>query len=52
MNWLNAINWMKKNKGMTTDDISKYSGIPKGTLNKLFAGQAEGVGPIPIIRSK
>lgn len=41
MNWLNAINWMKKNKGMTTDDISKYSGIPKGTLNKLFAGQTK-----------
>lgn len=41
MFWLDKINHMKKEKGMTTDDISKLSGIPKGTLNKLFAGQTK-----------
>lgn len=41
MNWLDTINQMKKEKGMTTDDISNLSGIPKGTLNKLFAGQTK-----------
>ena len=39
--WLDKINQMKKEKGMTTDDISNLSGIPKGTLNKLFAGQTK-----------
>lgn len=39
--WLDRINKMKKEKGMTTDDISNLSGIPKGTLNKLFAGQTK-----------
>ncbi|MBS5782083.1 MAG: helix-turn-helix transcriptional regulator [Clostridium sp.] len=32
---------MKKDSGMTTEEISKLSGIPKGTLNKLFAGQTK-----------
>lgn len=41
MYWLEKINQMKKEKGMTTDDISNLSGIPKGTLNKLFAGQTK-----------
>lgn len=41
MFWLDKINQMKKEKGMTTDDISNLSGIAKGTLNKLFAGQTK-----------
>lgn len=34
-----ALNTMKKESGKTLEQISEESGIPKGTLNKLFAGQ-------------
>ena len=36
MSWLEKINQMKKNKEKTTEEIAQMSGIPKGTLNKLF----------------
>lgn len=41
MSWLEKINQMKKNKEKTTEEIAQMSGIPKGTLNKLFAGQTK-----------
>ena len=41
MFWLDQINRMKKESGMTTDAICEKSRIPKGTLNKLFAGQTK-----------
>lgn len=41
MEWLERLNQMKKYKGMTTEEISELSGIPRGTLNKLFAGQTK-----------
>lgn len=31
----------KKSLGLTTDDVAERSGIPVGTLNKIFAGQTE-----------
>lgn len=37
--WLETLNAMKKASGKTTDQICAESGVPKGTLNKLFAGQ-------------
>lgn len=39
--WLDLLNKMKKSSGKTTEQISIESGIPKGTLNKLFAGQTK-----------
>lgn len=39
--WLKALNRMKKTKKLTVDEISSMSNIPKGTLNKLFAGQTK-----------
>lgn len=39
--WLESLNRFKKNSGMTLEQISEASGIPKGTLNKLFAGQTK-----------
>ena len=30
---------VKRRLGMTTEELSKKSGIPIGTLNKIFAGQ-------------
>ena len=41
MLWLEKLNQMKKKTGMTTDEISEKSKVPKGTLNKLFAGQTK-----------
>lgn len=41
MDWLFKLNQMKKESGKTTEEISVISGIPKGTLNKLFAGQTK-----------
>lgn len=42
MFWLDKLNQMKKKSGMTTDEISEKSKVPKGTLNKIFAGQTKG----------
>lgn len=39
--WLDNLNRIKKNSGMTIEQISEVSGVPKGTLNKLFAGQTK-----------
>lgn len=39
--WLDILNDMKRRSGKTTEQISNASGIPKGTLNKLFAGQTK-----------
>lgn len=39
--WLDNLNRMKKISKMTLDEISTKSGIPKGTLNKMFAGQTK-----------
>lgn len=39
--WLDNLNQLKKNSGMTIEQISSASGVPKGTLNKLFAGQTK-----------
>ena len=41
MGWLERLNKIKKDSAKTTDEISELSGIPKGTLNKLFAGQTK-----------
>lgn len=34
--WLDNLNRIKKNSGMTIEQISEASGVPKGTLNKLL----------------
>lgn len=41
MFWLDKLNQMKKKSGMTTDEISEKSKVPKGTLTKIFAGQTK-----------
>lgn len=35
---LEIINQLKKKKGFTTDDLSRISGVPLGTLNKILSG--------------
>lgn len=39
--WLDRLNNLKKQCGMTLEQISQASGVPRGTLNKLFAGQTK-----------
>lgn len=39
--WLNNLNQFKKESGKTIKQVSEESGIPIGTLNKLFAGQTQ-----------
>ena len=39
--WLDHLNRLKKDSGMTLEQISVASGVPKGTLNKLFSGQTK-----------
>lgn len=39
--WLDNLNQLKKNSGMTIEQISIASSVPKGTLNKLFSGQTK-----------
>jgi Predicted transcriptional regulators len=41
MTWLERLNQLKKGSGKTTDEIAALSGVPKGTLNKLFAGNTK-----------
>lgn len=36
--WLEKFNEMRKNSGMSLDEISAESGVPKGTLSKITAG--------------
>lgn len=36
--WLEKFNEMRKKSGMSLDEISAKSGVPKGTLSKITAG--------------
>ena len=36
--WLDRFNEMRKNSGMSLDEISEKAGVPKGTLSKITAG--------------
>ena len=38
MEWLKNLRAMKESSGLTTKEISKKSGIPEPTLEKLFSG--------------
>jgi transcriptional regulator with XRE-family HTH domain len=39
--WLDILNKIKKESGMTLDQIIDKSGVSKGTVNKIFAGQTK-----------
>lgn len=39
--WLDKLKFLKKQSGKTIDQISAESGISKGTVNKIFAGQTK-----------
>lgn len=38
---INLLKAKKKELNMTTEELSKKSGVPIGTLNKIFAGQTQ-----------
>ena len=39
--WLDNLTRFKKASGLTLDQIAEVSGVPLGTLNKLFSGQTK-----------
>ena len=39
--WSDSLSDLKKRSGKTTKQIAEESGVPLGTLNKLFAGQTK-----------
>lgn len=39
--WIDNLSELKKRSGKTLNQISEESGVPLGTLNKLFAGQTK-----------
>ena len=39
--WTDILMRMKKSSGKTTEIIAAESGVPLGTLNKIFAGQTK-----------
>ena len=39
--WLDKLKSLKRQSGKTIDQISEESGISKGTINKIFAGQTK-----------
>ncbi len=38
MYWLDAFNELRKRSGLSLDEISRKSGVPKGTLSKITSG--------------
>lgn len=36
--WLDSFNEMRKKSGMSLDELSAKSGVPKGTLSKITSG--------------
>lgn len=38
MDWLDAFNEIRARSGMSLDELSSKSGVPKGTLSKITAG--------------
>ena len=36
--WLKNFNQMRQESGMSLDDLSEKSGVPKGTLAKITSG--------------
>lgn len=38
MDWLDTLSHMRKQSGLSLDELSEKSGVPKGTLSKITAG--------------
>ena len=39
--WLDNFNEMRRQSGLSLDELSEKSGVPKGTLSKISAGITE-----------
>lgn len=42
--------YVKRKAGLTSEDISRRSGVPLGTVNKIFAGQTRNPSPLSLDR--
>lgn len=53
MSMTEKLAYIKKLRHLTTEEIAQQSGVPLGTLNKIFSGQTKNpaVGPVDKIRS-
>lgn len=45
MSMVEKLAYVKRRKGMTSNEISQRSGVPRGTVNKIFAGQTQNPSP-------
>ena len=41
MDWLERLRTMRRNSGMTAEEISAISGVPVNSINRIFAGQTK-----------
>lgn len=48
MSMTEKLAYIKKLRHLTTEEIAQQSGVPLGTLNKIFSGQTKNpaVGPV------
>ena len=53
MSMTEKLAYIKKLRHLTTEEIAQQSGVPLGTLNKIFSGQTKNpaVGPVDKIHS-
>ena len=45
MSMVEKLSYMKHLRGMTSEEIAKASGVPLGTVNKIFSGQTKNPAP-------
>ena len=50
MSMTEKLAYIKKLRHLTTEEIAQQSGVPLGTLNKIFSGQTKNpaVGPVAV----
>lgn len=51
MSMTEKLAYIKKLRHLTTEEIAQQSGVPLGTLNKIFSGQTKNPAVGPVTRS-
>lgn len=50
MSMVEKLTYVKRKMGMTSDEIAQRSGVPRGTINKIFSGQTRNPSPVALER--
>ena len=50
--WLDSFNEMRKKSGMSLDELSEKSGVPKGTLSKITSGITKAPASSSVVSTK